>query len=808
MNKSTTFMALVLIWLGSQAKVFATAKFDTRIIGELRDGKSNEKIGFANVMVFLAGDSVHVTGTASGVDGSFLIENLPYGTYDLAIYIMGYEKKKIQKIELNTLKPNVNLGRIALIPMVLPFSQVDVTAERSKLQLTLDKKVFTVGKDLANTGSSATDVLNDIPSVTVDIDGNVSLRGSSNVTILVDGKPSGLVGITGTAGLRLLSANLIDRVEVITNPSARYDAEGMSGIINIILKKERQAGVNGSIDLITGYPSNHGAALNLNYRKNKLNFFTNYGFRYQKFPGKGEYYQEFYKGDTTTYLEEDQDTEHGGWSNNIRFGADYFFNEKSILTGSFLYSYGKEDNKNEIEYRDYDFLRQLTGTTFREDNEGELERNLEYALTYKKLFDRKEHELTADFRFEGTSDRETNDIYERKSSTTAEPSVTEGVSTLEKEMRYLFQLDYVYPFNANGKFEAGLKSNLRNVNNDYYVRELGENDQWHEISSLSNNLEYDEMIQAAYLILGNEYKPFSYQIGIRGEYSDIGTHLIETGEKNDRSYFDLFPSIHLTYEIFTQNSLQLSYSRRLRRPGHWELNPFSGYSDSRNIRRGNPNLDPEYTNSYEFNYIKNWEKGSFSSGVYYRHTNGVIQGIRTLEDTIIVVHPENLSTGKSYGLEITSAIDLFKWWNIDGNLNFFKAITDGGNLGSEYKSETYTWFGRINSKTTLWKEIDLQLRFRYMAPRESVQGREKASYFVDLGLSKDILNDKGTLTLSVRDLLNSHKHENETFGDGFYSNSYFQFHRRAITLGFNYRLNREKEEEHERNGDEPNGIEY
>jgi ferric enterobactin receptor len=451
-------------------------------------------------------------------------------------------------------------------------------------------------------------------------------------------------------------------------------------------------------------------------------------------------------------------------------------------------------------------LRQLTETTFRNDTDGELERNLEYALTYKKLFDRKEHELTADFRFEGTSDRETNDIYERKSSTTAEPSLTEDISTLEKEMRYLFQLDYVHPFNDEGKFEAGLKSNIRNVNNDYYVRELGANDQWQEISNLSNNLEYNEMIHAGYLILGNEYQPFSYQIGVRGEYSDIGTHLLKTGEKNNRSYFDLFPSIHLTYEIVDQNSLQLSYSRRLRRPRHRHLNPFSGYSDSRNIRRGNPNLDPEYTNSYEFNFVKNWETGSFSSGVYYRHTNGVIQYIRTLEDTIIVAHPENLSTGQAYGFEFTSAIDLFKWWNIDGNLNFFKAITDGGNLGSEYKSETFSWFGRINSKTTLWNDIDLQLRFRYMAPRKSIQGREKASYFMDLGLSKDIFHGNGTLTLSVRDLLNSHKHENETFGDGFYSNSYFQFHRRAITLGLNYRLNREKGEEREHNGDEPNGV--
>ncbi|UCE04899.1 MAG: carboxypeptidase regulatory-like domain-containing protein, partial [bacterium] len=300
MKKTTILIMLMLIMLFFQGKNNAAVKFDTKITGDLMDEKSNEKIDYANVLVFHSGDSVQVTGTASGEDGRFVIESLPYGTYDLAIYMMGYEKKKIENIELSVSKPDVHLSKISLTATIMAFQEVEVTAERSKLELTLDKKVFTVGKDLANTGSSAADVLNDIPSVTVDIDGNVSLRGSTNLTILVDGKPSGLVGITGTAGLRLLSANLIDRVEVITNPSARYDAEGMAGIINVVLKKERQKGTNGSFDLITGYPNNHGAAINLNYRKNKLNFFTNYGFRYRKFPGTGHYYQEFYKGDTTT----------------------------------------------------------------------------------------------------------------------------------------------------------------------------------------------------------------------------------------------------------------------------------------------------------------------------------------------------------------------------------------------------------------------------------------------------------------------------------------------------------------------------
>jgi outer membrane cobalamin receptor len=780
---------LILVLIILSPIIQAASKSATRITGEIIDEQTNEKLGLANVIVYAAGDTTQVTGTASGKYGYFIIDDLPFGTYDISIYMMGYKKEKIKNIRLDLNNSQINLNQIKLQSKVMEMSEVEVIADRSYMQLELDKKVFTVGKDLAYTGKSAADVLDDIPSVTVDLEGNVSLRGSDNVVILVDGKPSGLVGITGTSALRQLSANLIEKVEIITNPSARYDAEGMAGIIDIILRKDTRWGLNGSLDLTTGYPANHGAAVNLNFRREKFNLFLNYGFRYHSHPGKGNYYQEFYNNDTTTYLEEDREHEHGGWGNNIRLGTDYFFNKKNILTGSFLYSYHDEDNSSEIEYRDFDFQKILTNISQRTDNEGEIEKTLEYTLSYKKLFDRKNHELTADFRYQSTSEHETSDILEQS---TSEDPLEQYVSNLEEEERYLFQIDYTDPFGKDGRFETGIKSNFRNVNNDYYVNELDDNNIWTRISDLSNNLDYTENIHAAYAIIGNKFNPFSYQIGIRGEYSDVRTYLQETGEKNNRYYFDIFPSMHLTYEFLKQNSLQISYSRRLRRPRHRHLNPFYGYSDSRNIRRGNPDLDPEFTHSVEFNYIKHWRNASFSSGIYYRHTDGAIGYIRSLQDTIIVSQPENLLTRKSYGLEITSTIDLFKWWNFDGNLNFYRGITDGGNLGPEYKSDSYSWYARLNSKITFWKDIDMQIRFHYRGPRESVQGKRDASYFADIGLSKDVLRGNGTITLNVRDVFDTRKYSGETFGDDFYSTHEFQRHSRMITLGFNYRLNQKR----------------
>ncbi len=540
------FIISSLVLLAGGGTGQAAGQWSTKISGEILDAKTKEKLGHANVMIYQAGNSSLVTGVAAQVDGRFFIENLPIGAYDVTVNIIGYKRKKIENIRLSLAKSQVDLGRIALTQTAIYMSGVDIVAERSKLELTLDRKVFTVGKDLANTGSSAADVLDDIPSVTVDMDGNVSLRGSSNVKVLVDGKQSGLVGISGTAGLRQLAADLIERVEVVTNPSARYDAEGMAGIINIILKKERREGTNGSFDLMAGFPANYGAAVNLNYRQNRLNLFANYGLRSHREPGKGYYYQRFFQGDSTTSLDENRDHVRRGLSHNIRLGADYFFSETSILTGSFLISRGIEKNDANTRYRDYNGENQLIATTFRDDREEEKERPVEYALTYKKQFDRKDHSLTADFQYESSSDHETSKVYERLNSESNNPSSTEDVSNLAEEKRALFQIDYVRPFNSEGKFEAGIKNSLRDVNNDYYVRQLLANNQWQELAGLSNNMQYSENIHAAYAIVGNKIRRFSYQLGLRGEYSNIGTHLVETAEKNDRNYLNLFPSAHVT----------------------------------------------------------------------------------------------------------------------------------------------------------------------------------------------------------------------------------------------------------------------
>lgn len=772
------------------------------LTGILADAESRLPLAYATVTLFSLPDSTAVAGAITDETGGFELRAKP-GNYFMRAQFLSYRTKFLGGIQLAA---DADLGTISLAADATTLEEVVVRAEKSQVQFDLDKTVFNVGKDLANRGGSAADVLDNVPSVTVDAEGTVSLRGSENVRILVDGKPSGLVSF-GSNGLQNLPANMIERVEVITNPSARYEAEGMAGIINIVLKKEGRRGINGSVDLTTGTPDEHGVALNMNLRRNKFNFFTNYGLRYQNSPGSNSQYQEFYTGDTTFITSLIGDRQRAGWSNSLRLGADYSLTPQSTLTSAFSWQYSDQDNFSSIQYNDFiNDLSNPVGITRRTDNEKETEPNYEYSLSYKKTFEREGHELNADFRFQDNSEREISDFRERyftpEDSPTGQLDLLQRSDNQEGERNVILQLDYVHPFGKDGKWEAGLRSGLRNINNDYIVEEFADN-AWTALPGLSNNVLYGENIYAAYGIVGNKINKLSWQAGLRTELADIKTELKQTNEINDRPlYINLFPSAHLNYDLPNENALQVSYSRRIRRPHFRELNPFSQYSDARNYWGGNPNLNPEYTDAYEIGHLKRWEKGSLASSIYYQHSTDVIERIRQqLSDTSAITLPTNLATRNQYGFSFNGNYEPFKIWKLTGNLNFFRAITEGEYEGQTFDADAYTWFGRVSSRLTVLKKIDLQTTFNYRAPRQTTQGKSKAMYHADLAASMDVLRNNGTLTLSVRDVFNTRRWRSTTEGADFYTDGDFQWRARQVSLTFSYRLNQQKKQEREREGD-------
>jgi ferric enterobactin receptor len=764
------------------------------VSGSVIDSSSLHPLASATVQLYNSQTGSLVTEQVSTDKGSFRF-SIPQGSYYVQLTFTGYYPYKSR---LFIVQAPVDLGTLRLSALTSELEQVIVQAEKSSMQLSLDKKVFNVGQDLANAGGSALDVLSNIPSVSVDPEGQVKLRGSDNVRILIDGKPSGLVSFKGGSGLQQLQANMIERIEIITNPSARYEAEGNAGILNIILKKERKQGFNGALELILGDPTNLGAAANLNFRHKRVNFFINYSLSYRKNPGRGNLYQEVYSGDTVSILEQESESLLKGLNNNIRGGIDYFFTEKSVLTGSYLFRRSDADRIMDITYNDYLFDKtNPTRVSTRRQDETEDEPNSEYSLVYKRTFNEKDHELLAEMKFldnwESSYQLFTQHFFQPDGEPMDPSSLIQNSQNDESEKQFLVQLDYIKPIGSTGKLETGFRSSIRAMTNDFVVSEQNEAGEFIPMADYDNVFFYDENIHAAYGILANKQRRLSYQAGLRAEWTDVKTTLEKTNEVNPRNYVNLFPTAHLSLELAKENSIQLSYSRRVRRPFYNDLSPFFTFSDNRNYFAGNPDLDPEFSDVVELGHLKEFDKGSFSSAIYYRNTNGKIQSIRTVDEAgNSVTIPQNLDWERSIGAEFISNYAPFAWWKMDFSVNFFHSDIDGSNIVESYRTEATSWFARQTSRFSFAGNFDIQARFNYEAPRNTVQGRQKSLYFADLSASKDIFAGKGTINLNILDVFNSRWMRSVSMGPNFYTRSESQFRRRQINVTFNYRIRQAK----------------
>ncbi len=759
------------------------------IVGKVMDER-NTPIPFANVALYDETGETVISGTTTKESGRFFIKTKP-GQYVVKITFLSYEEKVINDVIVDgeAIKP---LGPIVLREAGTDLDEVVVQAEKSQMQLKLDKRVFVVGTDLSTTGANAIELLDNVPSLSTDIDGNVSLRGSANVRILIDGKPSALVGGGSSDALRSLQSSTIEKVEVITNPSARYDAEGEVGIVNIVLKKEKKKGFNGSIDVSAGYPEMVGTGINLNFRKEKFNLFTNIGLNYRKSPGKGSTNQTFYRDSLPDLIySSESDRLRGGYGGNLQLGVDYYLNKLNTITLSGMYRAQRGRNIGTVIYQDFTEDGEVFLETVREDLEEEPSQNFEVALSHTKKYKEKGRKWTTDFKFLGKDDTETNTFTESYSDNRED--LAQKADNVEDEQTLILQTDYVHPLGKDHKFELGLKGSLRNIQNDYKVEQLDDNGDWSIFRDLFDELTYKENIYAAYAIYGNKFKKFSYQAGLRAEYSDIQTELKLSNVTNPRSYFNFFPSAHLSYEVNEKNQLQISYSRRLTRPRFWYLLPFVTLTDVRQQWKGNPDLNPEYTNSVELGYLKYFENGSLLTSVYYRYRTDLIERLR-LSDSHgnVEMLPVNLGTQNAYGIELSGNYKLTKWWSATGSIDFYQSFTEGNYEGRDYSAENLSMQGRLASKFKFPEKLQLQVTGRFRAPRVTTQGKSLGMYGFDIGLSKEVLKGNGTLTFSVRDILNTRVRRSVIDTPEFYSTGTWQRRARQFTLGLNYRINQDK----------------
>jgi ferric enterobactin receptor len=804
----------------SGASFFPTK--DKKIRGIIVDGSSGMPLEFATVSIYQTKDSILISGGITGNDGNFEFIIKVESSLYAVIEFIGYESFRIEDIYFPKGESIYDLGSISILPGGVSLDEVQVIAERSDMQFSLDKRIFNVGKDLASRGGSASDVLDNIPSVSVGVEGEVNLRGSSNVRILINGRPSGLVGLNGTDGLRTIPANMIERVEIITNPSAKFEAEGMAGIINIILRKDRSKGFNGSFELSGGSPTQYGAGANLNYRQDKFNFFGNYNFRRRTGTSSGSKYQEFYFEDSTLVSLQDQRRDRSSKNHSIRFGSDYLLSDNEVITGALLYRYGKDENINTVTYRDAvgdagpQMVRltedQIPNYILRQDDEQEEEPTLEYSINYDKKYKEEGHTLKIDMSFQSNNESESSFFNEGfyEGELLSMPDILSQRSANEEGQRqWRGQIDYTRPFDKKIKLESGLLGTFREIKNDFLVETL-EDGNWITEEGLSNNFIYNENVLGAYTNVGKDFEKFSFQVGLRAEYSEIKTELIQTNQINERSYPNLFPSAFANYKLGSENTIQASYSRRIRRPRFWDLNPFFTFTDRRNFFSGNPNLNPEFTDSYEVGHLKYWESGNIGTSIYYRHTTDKINRIQTqdIENQTTVRRPENLGTQDNMGIEFIFAYTGIKGVRLDGAVNGFRFISKGiTEEGLDLSVDNYAWTSNLNAKVSFWKNGDIQMRMNYRAPRKTLQGSRKSMTSLNIAVSKDLTPDL-TLTMSLSDAFNNRRWRSTFEGDNFFEESDFQWRPRTFTTTINYRINKKKDRKPKRQFNGGDGGEF
>ncbi|HQJ45836.1 MAG TPA: TonB-dependent receptor [Ignavibacteriaceae bacterium] len=759
-----------------------------KITGKLIDAQTNQIIEYGNVVLFGVKDSSMVNGTITDKDGRFKLENLPFGQYYIKVSYIGYATKYIDSIRINPRSAEVDLGTIYLDEQSIELGNVLVTGQKEMVINNLDKKVINVDKDLTSTGGSAVDVVGNIPSVTVDLDGNVSYRGNQNITILIDGKPSTLVGASNSDILNSIPATQIESIELVTNPSARYDPDGTSGILNIILKKRIDGGLNGSISVNVGTKDKYNTSLNLNYRTPYFNFFGSYDNRLSRSRNEGNSLRTNNINNNFSYLSTLSNGMFKFGSHNVSAGFDYLYDDFSTFTFTYRFRDFGFGSDSKISNSNLDNLNQLSSYFERYSGADRDMNGNSYSFSYRRTFEQKGAELTADVILGKNSMSREENITQKNYDLNLDPlneNLQQGVSS-NSNTRWTIQSNYVNPIEGFGRIETGFKINLQELNskNDYLDFNAGSGS-WINNPTRKTDFNYKEKIYAVYGIYSNNYDKFQYQIGLRAEQANVDGSELNTSTFFNKKYFAVYPTIHFVQGLPYDMEAQLSYSRRVQRPWNNMLNPYVDRSDSLNIQYGNPDLNPEYVNSFDVGYSKFFGKIVLTSSFFYKYTNDVITSFTILrDDGVTETTWRNLAKSSSYGIELTTSLPLVDWLRINGSFSYFNTKYDGLNISTNDNS----WISKLNTTFMLSKDFNFQINTNYNSPILTAQRKVNSMFSTDLAVKKDFLDGQLSVTFRVSDIFNTRKMDSETFGTNFFTSSYRKMESRVAYLGISYRL--------------------
>lgn len=768
---------------------------------------------YATVYLLNTKDSTVVTGGLTDEKGFILVKDIPWGTYILEISAMGYQKHYTAPFTLSSNNKRYNLKQYVLKSKSNRIGEVEVTAKKEMLQQNLDKKVYNIENNVVADGASAVEVLTEIPSVDVDLDGNVSLRGSTNVRILIDGRPTDLT-------LDQIPASQIESIEVITNPSARFEPDGMSGIINVVLKKGRQKGMNGLVSVGSAinvfknkaYFETYNANANFNYHVGKINFYFNYSYGKNGFRRAGELDQTSWFGTDTSYLFKEELSNSSFNRHSVNTTLDYKINNSNLLSFGFGLNRNRFGDTNMVQYENLNYVlgEEIPVNLYNQNGRNSrggfnYNGNISYKFTSSE---KKGREFTSDFfytQMEGASNSYYTQFFDYPE---LQPNYYQLTKTTTLNRTSTVQFDYVTPVGNGGRIETGYKFSYRTIGQDYGLF-YGENqNNIIEDITQSNNFEYREFINAGYFIYSNTFlEKWKVQLGLRGEAANTFSDLKSADTTYKKDYYNLFPTVHVRYELDSKNQFQLSYSRRVTRPSFWNLNPFVDVSDKQNIRMGNPDLAPEFADNIELGYTTFIKDASISFTAFYRvrsnlitrytqmnqaevrdgfifyelmdgqiFSTPVVSGYDTLSDfRYTLTSTQNISSSQNFGLELVYSQKVMSFWRLNLSGDFYRVIINSNDLIDPNLSNDWAYGLRLNQTFSLPKNWDVQLNFRFRSKSLTTgsmggfhgggvgQGRRNASYSLNLGVKKGFLNNNLTVSLNIRDLIYNPNNIIETF---------------------------------------------
>ncbi|MCX6321296.1 MAG: outer membrane beta-barrel family protein [Bacteroidia bacterium] len=771
------------------------------ISGTIIDKQAKKPIEFATIVIQKKNDDTVIDGTVTDSKGKFIFENIAYGEYIISYSFIGYAKKSSPPFIIDAQHKSVNLGELFLELSVQELNSVEVVGEKSTFTSSIDRKTFNIGKDIMTTSGTASELMQHIPSLQVDIEGNVSLRGSGNVLILINGRPSSLMGANRAAVLQQMPANTIDKIEVITNPSAKYKPDGTSGIINIILKKNKDLGFNGSVIANVGNAWRSNASLTTNYNSGRFNIFGSYSIRQdERHRLTNDFRQR--KDSISNILSTTKQTVSDlsrPLSHIVRTGVDFNLNEKNSFGVSGSYNYRSfvrhEINSNLIS--DGEGITTMDYDRSRRDPE--YEKDLEFTATYQHVF-AKDHELNIEYTTSNSAEQEDNH-YSTIYRVPVSPVTLDNTLIHQGDRESQLYIEYKNPISDNTKFETGyvLESVLSDGN--FFAESFNTSTgSWVKDLQKSNRFKYIQNVHALYATLEHTMGKFGFLAGLRAEQAFVKSHLITTDTIIPNDYFRLYPTLHLAYNVNENNEFQLNYSHRVNRPEGDELNPFPEYADPLNLRAGNPHLKPEDIHSFEAGYSYKHNLTTFIATIYDRYTyNGKTEITRYINDSILFTTRENLSKSNSAGLELILSSEIGKSTIVNLSSNTYYYRIDASSLGYSSNKSNFVWNVNLNTNTKITRTTVIQVNSNYNSTRLTPQGKIFPTFIVNMGIRQDLWNRKASLILTVSDVFNTFRNNSELNTPLLYDKTIRRRSPRIIYAGFVFNFgksnNKQKEEQ-------------